>query len=77
MALSYSTTLAEIDRAEGSILETISAHHGESVAPRDVIRAAIEHGIKESIARSAIWFLLDRNVIRLTDDRKLVASPQK
>lgn len=61
----------EISRAEQSILGAVGATPGQSVSPRDVIRVAVNDGNRESLVRSALWFLLDRDAIVMTDDRKL------
>lgn len=67
----------QIDLAEHSILNAVRGSGGSAMAPREAIRIAVRDGAKESIARSAIWFLLDRDAIIMTDDRKLavVAKP--
>lgn len=76
MATRYQDISKEIDRAEQSILGTVRNGQGASISPRDVIRVAVDDGNRESVVRSALWFLLDKDAIVLTDDRKLQVVPK-
>jgi len=73
MAIRNADIQVEIARAESSIISTLTEQAGVALAPRVVITRAVQQGVSESIVRSAIWFLLDRDVISMTNDRKLVA----
>jgi hypothetical protein len=72
MAQNNAAVEKEIAKAEKSILRTVVGA-GIAISPSTAIRSAVNEGVRESIARSAIWFLLDKNEISLTNDRKLAA----
>jgi hypothetical protein len=71
MAINYTGREQEIGRAEEAILASIKRRPDGVVSAKEVIREAVGGGVKESTVRSTIWFLLDRDEIVLTDDRKL------
>lgn len=60
--------------AEQQVL-AIVIDEGRSYSPVDVIRELRERGVSESMARAAIWFLIDRYQIDLTWDRQLRRVP--
>ena len=77
MVQEYAKTEREIDQAQQFIMDTLADYAGKPVSPDEVIEGARKRGaIKESMVRSAVWFLLDQDRISLTHDRKLVALSQ-
>lgn len=63
----------DIERAELQ-LEQFVGDSLEPASPVSAIKRLRSLGISEEVARAAIWFLLDRDRLSLTDDRKLVIS---
>ena len=61
----------EIERAELQLERFVGAS-AQPASPVSAIVALKSNGISEEVARAAIWFLIDRDRLRLTDDRKLV-----
>jgi hypothetical protein len=68
-------TIETINNAEIEILKVL----GEQpipMSPKDLTRSVQEKGIDESSIVSAIWFLIDRNAIKLATDLKLSLVPR-
>lgn len=68
-------TAETVDRAEAAVLEVVNAS-ATPVSARDVTRTLQIQGIDKSSIVSAIWFLIDRRAIRLTEDLKLLRMVQ-
>jgi hypothetical protein len=62
---------ASIDRAEEEILKVL-AQHAAPMSARVVTEHVQRLGVDKTSIVSAIWFLIDRNAIRLTSDLKIV-----
>lgn len=59
-----------LENAEKQVL-AIVAEENRSYSPVDVIGKLREDGVSESLARAAIWYLIDRYQLDLTWDRQL------
>jgi len=60
----------QLKHAEAHVLSIVS-ESPSSYRPRDVIDRLNAQGISEYLVRAAIWYLIDRNAIELTWDRRL------
>lgn len=67
-------TIETINKAETEILK-ILGEQPAPMSPRELTRSVQERGIDESSIVSAIWFLIDRNLIKLATDLKLSIAP--
>lgn len=60
----------ELDRAKEQVL-TILEHEEAPYSPVELIQELRQRSIPASMARDAIWYLIDRYEIELTWDRRL------
>ena len=65
-------TSESVRRAERAILDLLEVQSAP-ISPQDVKTKALQRGVDGSVIVSAIWFLIDRHKIILTDDLKLLA----
>lgn len=60
----------ELERAEQEALSILD-QQSSPYSPVDLIRDLRDRQISESVARAAIWYLIDRYEVELTWDRQL------
>lgn len=60
----------ELTRAEERVLSVLQESPTPSV-PRAVIDRLTSENLAEPLVRAAIWYLIDRNAVELTWDRRL------
>ncbi|MGH2560807.1 MAG: hypothetical protein ACRDJH_17220 [Thermomicrobiales bacterium] len=60
----------ELQQAEETILLILS-RASSPYAPNQLMNELSQRGISEYSARAAIWYLIDRDEVTLTRDRKL------
>lgn len=71
MALTRDPSVA---KAELHVLETVREHDGQ-MSPAQIIDAIRERfGVRDDVARAALWFLIDRHSIVITRDWR-IATP--
>lgn len=60
----------ELDQAEAQVLAILDCE-SSPYSPIDLIQELRDQRIPESLARAAIWYLIDRYEVELTWDRRL------
>lgn len=68
--MSVAATPLDRARAEREIVDALAANG--LMSPVALIDQLIARGIREDVARTAIWTLIGRKHIELTSDRKLL-----
>jgi len=66
-------TNEEIDRAEAEI-QSILSSETEPIRPTVLFELLQKRGISEILARAAVWYLIDRNLVDLTSKRLLALA---
>lgn len=66
----------ELDKAEQHVLSILD-RQTSPYSPVELIRDLRAQSISESLARAAIWYLIDRYEIELTWDRRLRRAPRE